>query len=327
MEVAGLARLAGRILQSGGELRGLRLLSGGASQETWSFELAGPGGGAAHRLILRRAPGGVYQHATAAGLEVEAAVIRAVGERGVPVPTVRYVLDESDGIGRGFVTDHVDGETIARKILRDDEYADVRPGLPAAFGSALAGIHALPPEELPDLRVVGPADTLDILREEVRNLETPRPVFEVAIRWLEDHILPDQEPALVHGDFRLGNVIIDASGIAAVLDWELVHFGDPMNDLAWLCATPWRFGAVDQPVGGLGPREDLFAGYEAAGGRVNRERLRWWDIASALRWGVNCASMVAIYRDGTDTSVERAMIARRASENEIDLMRILYLGD
>ncbi|WP_158250684.1 phosphotransferase family protein [Novosphingobium sp. HII-3] len=303
------------------------MLSGGASQETWFFELVEAGDGPVHRLVLRRAPGGCYQHATAAGLEVEAAVIRIVGRNGIPVPTVRYVLEHGDGIGRGFVTDHVDGETIARKILRDDAFARVRPTLPAAFGSLLARIHAVPKGELPQLRLTGAAATLNILRNEVRRLDMPRPVFEVAIRWLEDHMLDDREPALVHGDFRLGNLIIDGHGVAAVLDWELVHLGDPMEDIAWLCATPWRFGAVDKPVGGLGTREDLFASYEAAGGAIDRARLRWWDVSSALRWGVNCAAMVAQYRDGTDTSLERAMIARRASENEVDLMRLLYLGD
>ena len=95
----------------------------------------------------------------------------------------------------------------------------------------------------------------------------PRPVISLAFRWLDDHCPPPPaRPCVVHGDFRHGTLIIGPDGVRAVLDWELAHIGDPMEDLGWICVNAWRFGVVDKPVGGFGSREDLWAGYEAAGG-------------------------------------------------------------
>ena len=129
--------------------------------------------------------------------------------------------------------------------------------------------------------------------------------------------------ALVHGDFRNGNIIFGPDGVRAVLDWEIAFVGDPMMDLSWICVGSWRFGVVDKPVGGFGSREDLWAGYEAAGGApVNRDHALWWEAFGSLRWGVMCAGMTASFRE-TDPSVERAVIARRASETEVDLMRLI----
>ena len=149
-------------------------------------------------------------------------------------------------------------------------------------------------------------------------------MFELAFRWLEDHCPPHPKHVrLVHGDFRNGNLMVGPDGVRAVLDWEIAHVGDPMEDLGWICVSSWRFGVTDKPVGGFGEREDLWAGYEAAGGApVNREHAMWWEVMGSLRWGVMCAGMPASFR-GADPSVERAVIARRSSENEIDLLRLL----
>jgi aminoglycoside phosphotransferase (APT) family kinase protein len=151
----------------------------------------------------------------------------------------------------------------------------------------------------------------------------PSPVFELAFRWLLDHQPAElAHPSLVHGDFRHGNLIIDSDGLRAVLDWEVGHLGDPAEDLAWICLPPWRFGQIDQPVGGLGQREDLFNAYQAASGTaVDRERVRYWEAISSLRWGLGCAGMNDWFASGRDPTVERAMIARRVSESELDLMR------
>jgi aminoglycoside phosphotransferase (APT) family kinase protein len=128
---------------------------------------------------------------------------------------------------------------------------------------------------------------------------------------------------LVHGDFRNGNLMIGPDGIRALLDWELTHLGDPMEDLAWLCVNSWRFGQIDQPVGGFGNREELYAGYEAAGGRVDEPRVHFWEVLGSLKWGIMCQMGAADFVSGVDLSVERAAIGRRASETEIDLLRLL----
>jgi aminoglycoside phosphotransferase (APT) family kinase protein len=152
----------------------------------------------------------------------------------------------------------------------------------------------------------------------------PRPVFELALRWLSRNDPgPAQEVTLVHGDFRHGNLIIGPDGVRAVLDWELAHLGDPMEDLGWICVNSWRFGEIDKPVGGFGTREELFAGYEDGGRRVDATRVKFWEVMGTLRWGVMCCGMMRRFRIGPDHSMERAMIGRRASETEIDLLRLL----
>jgi len=298
-------------------------LSGGASQETWSFDIIQPDGlvGA----ILRRSPKGYGAAPTrAAGLAAEAKLMQLAFEAGVPSPRVLYVLRPEDDLGTGFIMQRIEGETIARKILRDEEYAAARPLLARQIGGILAGLHRLPKDRLPALRSRSATQEIAEFDRDYRSLNWPKPVFELALRWLRDHDPgPSGETTLVHGDFRNGNLIIGADGVRAVLDWELAHLGDPMEDLGWVCVNSWRFGEIDKPVGGFGSREDLFAGYEAAGRKVDPERVKFWEVMGTLRWGIMCGGMMQRFREGPDHSMERAMIGRRASETEIDLLRLL----
>jgi len=302
---------------------GAAKLSGGASQETWTFDIVGPAGNTG--AILRRAPTGYgAAPSRAAGLENEAILMRLAFDAGVPSPRVLHVLRPEDDLGTGFIMARVEGETIARKILRDEQFATARPLLARQLGSIAAGIHGLPRTKLPVLREINSTKEIAELDREYRSFNWPRPVFELALRWLRDHDPgPSDEVTLVHGDFRHGNLIIGPDGVRAVLDWELAHLGDPMEDLGWICVNSWRFGEIDKPVGGFGSREDLFAGYEAAGGKVDPARVKFWEVIGTLRWGVMCCGMMQRFRLGPDHSMERAMIGRRASETEIDLLRLL----
>jgi aminoglycoside phosphotransferase (APT) family kinase protein len=298
-------------------------LSGGASQETWSFDIVHPNGNIG--AILRRAPSGYgLAPARAVGLNAEAVLMQRAYQAGLPSPHVLYVLQPRDELGTGFIMQRVEGETIARKILRDDKFAQVRPKLARQLGKVLAGIHGLDLAQLPELRRMTVATEIAELERDYRSFDWPRPVFELALRWLRDHNPgPSDEVTLVHGDFRNGNLIIGPDGVRAVLDWELAHLGDPMEDLGWICVNSWRFGEIDKPVGGLGSREELFAGYETAGRRVDPARVMFWEVMGTLRWGVICCGMMQRFRIGPEHSVERAMIGRRSSETEIDLLRLL----
>jgi aminoglycoside phosphotransferase (APT) family kinase protein len=298
-------------------------LSGGASQETWSFDIVHPDGNIG--AILRRAPRGYgLAPARAAGLNAEAILMQLAYDAGVPSPRVLHVLQPQDDLGTGFIMQRVEGETIARKILRDAQFAQVRPKLARQLGKVLAGIHGLDQPQLPELRHVTVATEIAELERDYRSFDWPRPVFELALRWLRDRDPgPSEQVTLVHGDFRHGNFIIGPDGVRAVLDWELAHVGDPMEDLGWICVNSWRFGEIDKPVGGFGSREELFAGYEAAGRRVDPARVMFWEVVGTLRWGVICCSMMQRFRSGPEHSLERAMIGRRSSETEIDLLRLL----
>lgn len=320
----GLDALLPRMLPGRPRCQGLQRLSAGATLQTWAFDAVGEGG-ERHPVVLRRSPGGLRGNESLA-LPLEAALVRALAGSGVPVAEVLYTLDPADGLGDGFFMTRIAGETIARKIQRDAAFAAAREKLVAQLGQAAGLLHRVPLALLPEgLAPRGPAATLAALKARAETLPAPRPVFEYALQWLARH--QPTEPAqlcLVHGDYRLGNVIVDAQGLRAVLDWEIAHLGDPAEDLAWICLPPWRFGQISAPVAGLGAREALFAAWQQATGEaVDAQRVRWWQAAGSLRWGLGCAGMRSWFDSGRDATVERAMIARRVSENEIDLLRLL----
>jgi aminoglycoside phosphotransferase (APT) family kinase protein len=316
-----LTRLAQRKL-GGDAIAGLTRLSAGATQEIWRFGVFR--GDIETPVILRRAPGGVRVSETAVGLATEASLIEAAGRVGVPVPPVLCVLEEDDGLGQGFVMGFVEGETLGGRIARSEALAGARPRLARQCGEILARIHTLDPADFPSLRRATPAELVAQYRASYEASQWPRPVLDLTFHWLEANCPPaPQRPRLVHGDFRNGNLMVGPDGLRAVLDWEIAHVADPMEDLGWICVNAWRFGVLDKPVGGFGEREDLWAGYEAAGGDpVNRAHAHWWEVYGSMRWGVMCVGMTAAFRSA-DPSVERAVIARRVSENELDLMRLI----
>ena len=297
----------------GGTVTGVRRLTGGASRETFSFEHHG------ERLILQRERPGPVR--TGGGMHSEALLLRAAADAGVPVAELLASGGEDSPVGAPFiVTRHVEGETIARKILRDAEWETARPKLAAQCGRALAGIHRIPVDAAPELVH---QDQVTQFREILDTFGDPHPAFELGFRWLEANRPPSERVVVVHGDFRHGNFIVGPDGLRAVLDWEIAHLGDPMEDLGWLCVKAWRFGAKP-PVGGFGQYEDLFDAYsDAAGVDVDPEAVRWWQTLGTLKWGVMCKMQASSHLLGFSRSVELAAIGRRVCENEFDLLELL----
>jgi aminoglycoside phosphotransferase (APT) family kinase protein len=294
-------------------IEGLRRLSGGASRVTSSFEAVAPDGTSTPLVVqqVRSGAGG-----TGPGMATEAAVLRVAAEAGVPVPRVVAVGERASFV----VQQHVAGETIARKILRDDEYAEARPVLAAQCGRALAALHAMPVDAVPGLDV---PDQVAQYRAVLDASGQPHPAFELGFRHLEATRPAASTTTVVHGDFRLGNLIVGADGLRAVLDWELVHLGDPLEDLSWLCVKSWRFGAAPR-VGGFGEVPDLVSAYEEASGRtVDLDALRWWETFGTLKWGIMCIMQAAAHLTGAARSVELAAIGRRVCEVEHDLLLLL----
>jgi aminoglycoside phosphotransferase (APT) family kinase protein len=316
---AALAALAPRLDPGATGVSGVRRLSGGASQETWAFETTG-----GERFILRRAPSATWKSQMSIDLETEAILMQRAGAAGVPSPRVRHVLVPEDGLGKGFIMGFVAGETLGQKILRDPALDKIRPDLARQCGATMAAIHRIDASDIADLKASTARSQVDDLAAAHQAGGWVRPVFDLALRWLRDRLPAEAPgPALVHGDFRNGNLIIGADGIRAVLDWELAHLGDPMEDLGWICVNSWRFGEIDKPVGGFGSREDLFAAYEAAGGIVDPARVRFWQAVGTLRWGIICADSANRFTRGDDPTIERAVIGRRTSETELDLIDLM----
>lgn len=319
-----LEALAPRLAEGASGIAGLRRLSGGAVQETFAFDVLGRGG--SRRMALRRARNAL-RHARPYGVTLaeEAAAIRCVAESGVPVPSVIHCLAPDDGAGEGFISSYVAGETIPRRIFKDPALAAARDGFADDCGRILARLHSLDGSSLPFLETVSPALALSRLQAQYDSLDRPGAVFEATLRWLADRVPPPPaSPAIVHGDFRLGNLMMQPSGVAAVLDWEGVHLGDPAADLAYLTLRSWRFGQLDKPVGGLASRRDLIAAYRRAGGcPPSVDRLRFWEMAHTLWWGLVCADMARQFTSRADYAVERGAVGRRRSEAEIDLLCLL----
>lgn len=309
---------------------GLRRLAGGASRELWSLDLAieRPEGPERYELVLRRDPPGRSE--SDRGLEFR--VLRAAGAAGVPVPRVHWASNDPELLGSPFfLMDRLAGETLPRRLLRDEAYATARERLTGQLGAALAAIHAIDVEQpglagLAESPSGGGSARAEIERTAfgLRELAVePHPVLDLAERWLLERAPEPRRRALVHGDYRVGNVLFGPEGLRAVLDWELCHVGDPVEDLGWLCVKAWRFGNDDQPVGGLGRREELVAAYQAAGGAsVDLEALRFWEACGNFKLALVFVTQSRAFLDGLD-SVELASLGRRTAEAERELLELM----
>jgi aminoglycoside phosphotransferase (APT) family kinase protein len=299
-------------------------MTGGASREIWSLNASLDDEQVP--MVLRSAAVGWVT--TKAIPEYD--LLKAAFEAGVPVPEPLFMGDDSLPVSF-FLMRRIPGETIARRLLRDDEYETARKALAGQLGTAAARIHAIPEERYKSMELREPppdrapaAAELDGLEQTYRGI-TPEahPAFELAFRWLRRRLPEANERSLVHGDFRVGNVIFGPDGLRSVIDWEGAHIGDPMEDLGWVCVRSWRFGGPE-PVGGVGQREDLFAAYEKESGRpVDAERVRFWEIFGNLRWGVICITQAQRHLQNLSPSVELAAIGRRTVETEVELMDLM----
>lgn len=320
-----LNRLIPKFSTNHGSITALQRLSGGASQEIWSFE-GPPARHQSQRYILRRAPGGERPVSSDHTLTLrdEALLLQAVGKLNPSVPKVAYICVPGDGLGMSYIMEFVDGETIARKIQRNDGFTQARANFARDCGTALAIIHNTPLDELPALKRSSGTDQLDHYEDIYRQIDIPRPAFALAFQTLRKSAPDPGQPVLVHGDFRLGNLMIGEEGLRAVLDWELSHLGDPREDIGWICVNSWRFGASENRVGGIGQLDEFLTAYKTAGGAdITAEEIGWWEMLGTLKWGIMCMIMYDTYRTGGDTSVERVAIGRRVSETEIDLINLM----
>jgi aminoglycoside phosphotransferase (APT) family kinase protein len=310
-------------------VREVRRLTGGAVHETWAVMVA-RADGAEERLVLRAFPPYGPQ---ALGAEAEYTLLAAAWAAGVAVPQPVALLGAEDLERPGYLMAYVAGETLGRRVVAAPALAAARAVLLEQAAVQAARIHAVPVTAALRRWLRGPEAGESAAAAELRRLEAsyralatePHPVYELALRWLGQR-LPGEtgEVVLVHGDYRVGNLVVGPEGLRAVLDWEGAHLGDPAEDLGWFCVRSWRFGAWDRPAGGLGSREAWLAAYAAVSGReVAAERVRWWEVLGNVRWGVSILAIAQPFLAGQTRDVEPGAIGRRFAETEMELLDLI----
>lgn len=324
--IAQLQAAVARHIGAPGTIHDLQRLTGGANKTTWSFDADVAGERAQFILQLASARAndadnplaGVSPHLTA---DEDARLMIAAVKGGVPAPRVRAILQPDDGLGGGYVTERVAGETLATKILRDERFAGARATMAKQCGTILAAIHRIPVAEVPFLMKLTPAEHIAAQRRIIEYFGFHSPALELGLKWAEKNVPRNARHSVVHGDFRAGNFIVREDGIRCVLDWEIGQSGDPMQDLGWVCVKTWRFGGK-KPVGGFGTREDLFEAYEKASGQsVDPAHVRFWEAYGSVRWGIGCLSMGL--RGMEEVGIERCAIGRRIEEPLWDFFNLI----
>ncbi|GAA6733973.1 phosphotransferase family protein [Thermus oshimai] len=307
-----------------GEIAELKRLAGGASKEAWAVDYRS--GAGLHPLFLRRAGGGVIYRGTLS-LEAEFRTLELAQAHRVRVPRPLLYLPDLEG-REAFLMERLPGESIGARVVRRPEYARARARLPEAMAEELAKIHAIPPEEAPFLpRPEGSPPWRVALEEAYRDLDAlgePHPALEWGLRWLREHPPRERPPVLVHGDFRIGNLLVDEEGLLAVLDWEFAHIGDPREDLAWPLVRAWRFGEDGKRLGGVGEVEPFLERYNALTGQdLVPEELFWWEVLGNVRWGLGALNQAQRHLKGEERSVELAILGRLAAEMEYEILFLL----
>ena len=351
---ARLPAIAAQLLPIAGEPRNLTRLTGGATKSTWIFDADL----ASREILLSQAQPQLQSQPrpqskeqpqqqrfvlqlTTASVDddpqtrskltaaEDAQIMTAVRAAKVLAPKVYAVLDESLGLGSGHITGFIAGETLGPRILREPAYATARERLPADCAQALARLHQIAPSAMPSLLPRDAAEQWQRYRSQVDSYRVRMPAVELGLRWVAERLpqfaLPPERLTLVHGDFRLGNLIVNPMGLACVIDWEIAGLGDPAQDLAWLAIRTWRFGG-SQPVLGLGQRESFYDAYQRAGGApVDRARVQFWEVFSNLKWSIMCIG-IALGTPGSDrrlSSLEHRAIGRRVEEPLWDMLEQL----
>jgi aminoglycoside phosphotransferase (APT) family kinase protein len=303
-------------------------LAGGTMHDMWGVDVLRDN--ARLELVVRTSP---RVHDDLIVARREFASMSESRRRGVMAPAVHGVGATSAGEPY-LVIGRIQGDTSPRPLLRDPGLAEARHRIVSQLTESLVKIHSIHPADL-DMPLDSPEPGEEPLLAQLRGVTQKydedrlerHPVIEWALRWVRRQAaaFPTRalDPVLVHGDFRVGNIMYDQDGLTAVLDWEGAHAGDPLEDLAWFCVRVWRFGQNSLEAGGLVHREDWIRAYETASGcHVDRARFELWEILCNIRWAVITLNQVKAHLDGTFRSQELAAIGRRTGETEIEILRL-----
>jgi aminoglycoside phosphotransferase (APT) family kinase protein len=314
------------------EIRGLRLLGGGAIQENWALDVHFDGGVlAGDRHLVLRAAASTGVPSSLSKIE-EFAVLKAVFAAGVTVPEPLFACADPGIFGKPFfVMRRAAGTAAAHRITRDTALDPELPAIAERLGQELARIHAIRPRPdlafLPPYGEALPARQIARLRAYLDCHPAPRPVLEWGMRWLETHIPEPPDPVLCHRDFRTGNYLLDGSVLTGILDWEFAGWSDSHEDIGWFCSKGWRFARLDREAGGIADRASFYRGYQNQSGRViDPQRMFFWEVMASVRWAVIALQQSDRHILAGERSLDLALTGRRASECELEILMLLDRG-
>ncbi len=310
-------------------IQAMHALAGGASRESWAITLTIAD--QPHKLVMRKdLP--TTMNEDALSRRQEFTLMQAAYDAGVNVAPVRYLCEDNSVLGLPFfLMDFVEGVSIGRKVITAPELAGARDNLPEQMAKQLARIHSIPLNnpaldflQRPLAGQTAAQTTLTQTYMILDALGAHVPAFEYALRWAESNMPVDAEQTFIHGDFRIGNLLVDTSGLAAVIDWEFAHVGHPAEEIGYLCMRDWRFGNDHLHAAGLCERERFIRAYEEFSGRaIDRAAADWWEIIGNIRWGIICLAQAQRHLSGAEQSVELASLGRRSAEMQMEALNLI----
>lgn len=311
------------------KITGAQSLAGGASRDSWAFSAEFSDGTQGQFVLRRDLPTTMNESALTRAQEF--VLLHAAQAHGIKCPRVRWACEDPGPLGMPFfIMDYVTGISIGRRVITSPELESARSALPVQLAEQLALIHTLN-WNTEDLGFLARPQSNYPSREGVHEvyrlldrLDAAVPALEYALRWCDLNAPAASRITFVHGDYRVGNLLVDADGLAAVIDWEFAHVGDPCEELGYLCLRDWRFGNDSLRVGGLSKRETFLQAYEGfSNTQIDRHSVDWWEVFGNVRWAAICLNQAERHLSGRESSVELASLGRRSLDMQAEALSLI----
>ena len=300
----------------------LERMSGGAVQENWALDVE-LDGKLRHWVLRTDATATVHESLTRAQ---EFAVLKAAHAAKALSPEPLFLCDDPAVTGQLFIImERLPGVAAGHRITRDSKLVPDGARLARELAANLARLHRITPahaglEFLPTMRA---RDCIAHYRSYLDTLSHPYPALEWGLRWCELNAPQREDTTFIHRDYRTGNYLVDEGRLAGVLDWEFSAFGNPLEDIGWMCARCWRFARPDLTVGGIARVEDFVPEYEQMSGRrITPGDLQYWQVMAHLRWAIIALQQLERHLSGTQRALELALTGHLVGQIELEILNL-----